>query len=305
MATMMSESSFRVGFGTMRLFALLVGVGVAHGRLQGGAAEPRTILERNVTSVVTIRLVGEVEFSGGGRTSRREIPLTGLTTLVQPDGWFVGTLTSFDPTETLERMVSRAAARAGAKPEFRLDGYKQAKAVFADGAEVAVDVMLKDEQTDLMFFRAKPETWVALKPTRTAISLGKAGTARVFDEVIVVGRVGGAFAGEPLGIKTEVLACAKKPRDLLLIGRGEYGVPAFTLDGRLLGIVTRSVNNGRTSADHVVVGAAEVADLLRQARAMPPPPAVVEPVTKEPVPSPPPGETDAHDPDSVGRPTGK
>lgn len=201
----------------------------------------RAIFKANQQAVVIVQMVLKNKMSIGGMNRSGETRRDATGTVIDPSGLTVLALSSTDPAALIEAMMPGGEEEMKFKMETELS---DVKVVLADGTEVPAEVVLRDKDNDLAFIRpkAKPATPMA------ALDLTQAGKADILDPVISLTRLGSA-AGRAYSVSVErVSAIVTHPRTFYVpettATTTTMGAPAFTLDGKPLGIfVIRSLKN--------------------------------------------------------------
>lgn len=226
---------------------LLAGTLAAPLRADDLADKGRAIYTKNQQAVVIVQLVmkTKVSYPGAGeRSAEARQDATG--TVIDPSGLTVLSLSSTDPTIYIENMMSgRGEEAARVKMESELSDIK---ILLEDGTEVPAEVVLRDKDLDLAFLRPK------VKPAApmAAVDLSQAGKADVLDQVITVNRLGSA-AGRAYAASVErICAIVRRPRlfyipDSMMTAT-TMGTPAFTLEGKPLGLFVYRTVKGQTSS---------------------------------------------------------
>jgi len=205
------------------------------------ASRGRAIFKKYQHTVVTVQIVlkSHVSMSGmGGQSSESRQDVTG--TVVDPAGLTVLSLTATDPGQMMQTIMSGMSEEdAKFKMETELS---DVKILLDDGTEVPAEVVLRDRDQDLAFIRPKSKLAVPL----AALDLTKSGKAELLDQVVALNRLGSA-AGRAYAASIErISAIVMHPR-LFYVPESSatattLGAPAFTLDGKTLGIfVMRSL----------------------------------------------------------------
>jgi len=158
-------------------------------------------------------------------------------------------------------------------PNYKIDAQvTDLKFVLPEGKEIPAKVVLRDRDLDLAFIRP-----VALPDQPfVAVDLAQSAQPELMDEIVVLGRLGDVANRELWLALDRITAIVTKPRTLYIAGLDVWvaglGVPAFTLDGRLVGItVMRAIptagsvsGRGNTSVP-VVMPAGGILEVARQA----------------------------------------
>lgn len=130
------------------------------------------------------------------------------------------------------------------------------------------DVLLKDPSVDLIVLQADPDAWQKASGDKLeAVDLANGGEAELLDNVLALAISGPTLGRETMAISTGVMIKSTKPRVVYRPSFAIKGGPAFLLDGKLLGIAAQHVYREKLVSDVVIIPAAEVADVVRQALA--------------------------------------
>jgi hypothetical protein len=207
------------------------------------ADKGRAVFKKNQHVVITVQLVVKSKFSVGGmgnqsNESRQEV--TG--TVLDPSGVTVLSLSATDPGQMLQDMM---AGMGDEDAKFKMETeLSDVKLLLDDGTEVPGEVVLRDKGLDLAFIRPKAK----LTPPLPALDLSNSGKAELLEQVIALNRLGGA-AGRAYSASVErISAIVERPRLFYVPETSmtvtSIGSPAFTLEGKVLGIfVTRSLKS--------------------------------------------------------------
>ncbi len=212
----------------------------------------RAIFNKNQHCVVTVQIVLKSKISMGGRggesnESRQEV----TATVVDPSGIAVLSLSATDPGQMVQNMMGGGDDESRFKMETELTDVKM---LLEDGTEVPAEVVLRDRDLDLAFIRPKTKLTSAM----LAVDLTGAGKADVLDEIITLNRLGKA-AGRSYAASVErISAIVQRPR-LFYIPEANMttttlGAPAFTLDGKVLGVFVMRTAKGRGTSSFGVMG---------------------------------------------------
>lgn len=222
---------------TISLFLLCLS---APARADELADKGRDILKKNQLSVVTVELVlkSKVSMAGFGQDNDSRSDATG--TVVDPSGLTVLSLSETDPAGTLQAML---AGMSDEENKFKMETeLSDVKLLLEDGTEVPAEVVLRDKDLDLAFIRPKAKPASAM----TALDMGTGGKAEVLDQVVALNRLGSAAGRAYSASIHRIAAVVQRPRLFYVpdsgFGNTVLGSPAFTLDGKPLGVfVTRSL----------------------------------------------------------------
>ena len=208
------------------------------------ADKGKAIFKKNQHSVVTVQLVlkSKISMPGmGGQANESRQDVTG--TVMDPGGLTVLSLSATDPGQLLQNMMSGSDEDSRFKMETELS---DVKILLDDGTEVPAEVVLRDKDLDLAFIRPKTKLATGI----AALDLTKSGRAEMLDQVIALNRLGKA-AGRAYSASVErVAAIVQRPRLFYVpdasMTTTTLGAPAFTLDGKPLGIFVMRSLKGRS-----------------------------------------------------------
>jgi hypothetical protein len=221
----------------------------------------RDIFNQNRHSVVTVDVVIKAS-APGGRASESKQEITG--TVLDPSGLTVLALSACDPAE-LYRRVSQDY-----KVEIEVS---DVKILLEDGTELPAEIVLRDKDLDLAFIRPKTKPAQPMQ----AVDFSKSGTARLLDEVVTLSRLNKAASRAYAASLECISAVIDRPRTFYIpdsnMSSTELGSPAFTLDGKILGIfVMRAVSgaggssfNYRQNITAIILPAADILKASKQA----------------------------------------
>jgi S1-C subfamily serine protease len=119
------------------------------------------------------------------------------------------------------------------------------KILLEDGSELPSEVVLRDKDMDLAFIRPKAK----VASPMTALDLTQSGKAEILDQVIALNRLGNA-AGRAYSASVErISAIVQRPRLFYVpdssMTTTTMGAPAFTLEGKPLGLFLMRSLKGR------------------------------------------------------------
>jgi len=241
------------------------------------AEKGRAIFKKNQHSVVTVEIVLKSKFSMpgmGGQANESRQDVTG--TVLDTAGLTVLSLSATDPGQLVQNMMAGASDEdARFKMETEL---ADAKILLDDGAEVPAEVVLRDKDLDLAFIRPKSR----LAAPIAALDLTKSGKADILEQVIALNRLGRA-AGRAYSASVErISAIIQRPRLFYVPAASmtttTLGAPAFTLDGKTLGIFVMRSMKGKSGGamsmfsfqpDNLTAIIVPAEDVLKAARQVP------------------------------------
>jgi len=207
------------------------------------AEKGRAIFKKNQHSVVTVQLVLNSKMSFGGRGGEANESRQDVTgTIVDPSGLTVLSLSATDPTALLQNMMS---GLSDGDSKFKMESeLSDVKILLDDGTEVPAEVVLRDKDLDLAFIRPKAK----LTTPMNALDLNNPAKAEILDQVVALNRLGSAAGRSYSAAIERISAVVQKPRLYYIpdsaMTTTTLGAPAFTLDGKALGIfVMRSTKS--------------------------------------------------------------
>lgn len=200
------------------------------------ADKGRAIFSKNRQAVVTVQLVLKNKFSGAGMAPipAQEAKSDATGTVIDPSGLTVASLAATDPGQLLQNMMSAISER---DPRLKMETeLTNLKLLLEDGVEVPAEIVFRDKDLDLAFIRPKTKPAAPM----AAINLAGAGKAEILEQLIALNRLGNAAGRAYAAAEERVAAVVQQPR-LFYIPQTSttpttFGCPAFTLDGKPLGI---------------------------------------------------------------------
>jgi hypothetical protein len=237
----------------------------------------KAVLAQYRDCVITVQAVAELHVSAeadGKQKSmpEKDVPVTGMGTVVRRDGILVSAYSYFDASSAMDGKTINGPGGKKAVLDVSVGAIKQVKFVLRDGTEVPGEVLLKDTALDLIVLRAEPAAWKKAGGDRLpAVNLNKRGEAELMDDLVAIGLAGSTMNREVMAVHAGIMVKVAKPRLIYRPSFAPKGGPAFLLDGRLLGIAVQHVYRDKLVNDIVIVPAADVADFVQQALTAPPP----------------------------------
>jgi hypothetical protein len=211
--------------------ALVLGLGSAS-RADELAEKGRTISKQHQQAVVTVQVLVRSRVSMPGmaaQTNESHHSISG--TVVSPSGLTAVSLSALDPGQALKTMAAARDPRLKVETEL-----VTINLLLADGSQAAAEPALRDAELDLALLRPKTK----LPAPVAAVDLTQSGQAEVLEQVVALNRLGPA-AGRGYSASAErIAAIVEQPRRVYIpdanMTTATLGAPAFTLDGKLLGI---------------------------------------------------------------------
>ena len=240
-------------------------------------SDAREVYKAHKAAVVTVELVIKEKMSMFGQAANEsESKVSGTGTVISADGLTVMSLMSTDPNSMFANMMP-----AGMGDQLDMDSeVSDVMIIQEDGTELASEILLRDRDLDLAFVRPKeaPENPLAF------ISLEDAVDVDILDPVVTLDRTG-KVANRAASVQVGYVASlVEKPRRFYITDTAatmmNMGAPAFTADGKLIGVyvmrVIRSTDHGgggifgmasgmQDSMSLILLPAIEVADGASQA----------------------------------------
>ena len=241
------------------------------------AERGRAIFTKNKLAVVTVELVIKNKMSGAGlgASQASEAKTDASGTVIDPSGLTVVSLSATDPSQLLQNMMS---AMSEGDSRFKMESeLSDLKILLEDGTEVPAEVVLRDKDLDLAFLRpkAKPAAPMA------AVDLATGAKAETLEQLVALNRLGNAAGRAYAASEERVCAVVQKPR-LFYIPQTSatptsLGCPAFTLDGKPLGVFLMRSLKGKGSMSVLSMQPENVtgiilpaAEILKAAKQVPP-----------------------------------
>lgn len=227
--------------------------------------DARKVADSFKDSVVTVQIVVNIKESYGGKTDSQEQKHSTTATVIDPSGLAVTSLSEVSPDSYMDELDRSSGF------SFTVDT-KDVRIKTADGTEIPADIVLRDKDLDLAFIRPK------VKPEKplSSIDLTAASTPQILDQVVILSRLGQA-ANRSAAIRLDrVESVITKPRKLYILNNlhDELGIPAFTLDGKCVGVLvlryaTASFRDESADSYLAVIPCATIANAAAQAKDAP------------------------------------
>lgn len=239
-------------------FLLLTGLLVTPTWADEAAELSQKVLEKWQDAVITARVIIEMY------ESERKIEI--LVTVIDESGLAVLSLSSINPSSMYGAMVDETKV-------------KDVTMILSDNEEIPANLVLRDQDLDLAFI--KPIDKVEKK--LTAIDIGDNTEPEILDRIVSLSRLGNTGGFAPVVSISRVQAIIKKPRTMYMIDPmkallGGLGVPAFTLDGKIVGIALMRASKvqdimgdelsrgmGGLPALPIILPAQEILDVMKRA----------------------------------------
>lgn len=232
----------------------------------------RAIIRAHQDSILAFSSAISVSASAGGRSMpAREQTVLGIGTVLTDDGLMVTALSSLNPSAMLSgQKISTPNGKVDLMVSAQI---KELKIIMPDGLEIPANLVMKDTDLDLAFYRPKADSDEVKDVKFHPISLEESGSADLLDEVIIMSRLGKTFGYQPTCDTSEISSRIEKPRLCYRVSGVHPGTPVFVAGGKLLGLVasrkpqTDDPNErAQIGETLVVLPAADVAKIAEQAK---------------------------------------
>lgn len=215
----------------------------------------RTVIEKWQNSVITVKLITEMY------ESERKVEV--LATVIDDGGLAIISLSSF-------------GSGYGYGDQVKI---KDIKMIMAENTEIPAKILLRDQDFDIAFIRPIEKGKQVFNP----LDLHDSYEPQVMENYVALSRLSSAAGYAIAGADGRILSIIKKPRlyyvpDFITIISTGLAIPAFALDGRLIGIIMLKMNRsgefmgdemfrgmGGMSTLPVIVPAADIIDILERA----------------------------------------
>lgn len=183
------------------------------------------------SAIVNVQIVLSLQFSMGGQNSpENEVKAETSGTVIGSDGLTIVPLSAVDPAQLYKRFMSNSDRNVNSR-------VKDIKLIVNKRTEIPATVVLRDTDLNIAFLRPVKKPAAPMK----AFSLADAAEVQLLDEAVVLSRLGKVGDREISVMTGEIQSIVTKPRKFYVpaseLASGGFGVPAFTADGRILGIV--------------------------------------------------------------------
>jgi len=244
------------------------------------AEKGRAIFNKYQHSVVTVEIVLKSKFSMGGMGGQQNESRQDVTgTVVEPSGLTVVSLSATDPGQMMQNLM---AGMSDEDSKFKVETeLSDLKILLEDGTETPAEVVLRDRDLDLAFIRPKTR----LNAPLPALDLNNSAKVQLLEPVLALNRLG-TVAGRAYAASEErISAIVERPRRFYVPATSTItttlGAPAFTMDGKVLGLfVIRSqksrgggggMNMFNAQRENVAGIIVPAEDVLKAAKQVPPP----------------------------------
>lgn len=253
---------------TNRGLLLLAAMTILAAAVSAGVPETaRKVIAEKGDAVITLEVVLNVKYSYGGNQQEQENKDETFGLVIAEDGLVVTSLSAVDPGATYERMMGQRTEEMSYTSTL-----KSIKYIMPDNEEIEATVVLRDRDLDLAFLRPRQKQ----EQPFTAVNLAEHADAEIMAPIFGVARMGKTAKRTVIGMTGEVQGMVEKPRKFYLpnsaIVSAGAGVPVFTAEGKLLGVVLLHVLPGAAQDDTnsnpvipVVIPAVDIQEVAAQA----------------------------------------
>jgi hypothetical protein len=261
--------------------ALTLATATAFGASGELKTQAKQILEANQDAIVWLSVIVKQDISAEGEAASKIPPgafgggkdqkVEATGTVVDASGLIVASLGNISTAGMLDgQEIETPVGTVKLKTKTEI---KEVKVITADGTEIPADVVMKDVDLDLAFFKIRADSPEAKGVTFKSVDLKNNTTVSVLDDVVVLGRMGADMNRQPMAYTSEVLGLVKKPREFISVQTLSQGIPVFTPDGKTVGIsIIRKpaggvkLNAGTAQMRPAVLPAKDVLKVAEQAK---------------------------------------
>lgn len=237
-------------------------------------AKAREVLERYQDAVVNVKIALKLKSMRSGQQMQsqdQQLEVTG--TIIDPSGLVVVAESETDPGAMMKAMSGGRLQGMDIESEVG-----EVKIILKDGKEIAGRLLMRDKDLDLAFI-APLERGL----TFTHVALEKGKVPELFDDVLLLGRLGRNLDRAPAVTADRIRAIVNKPRtfyvcaDTLTALTGGFGCPAFDATGKPIGLLVMrrgpaisangSMSSAFSSMTPVVLPCEDIAEVAQQALA--------------------------------------
>lgn len=189
----------------------------------------QTLIGQRSPALVTIKFVLKVKMGGMMASmgdSENEQEITGV--MIRPDGLVLCSNTQLGGTAGMMRRVLGSLGEVTTTPT-------DLKVLIGDDTEgVEAELVARDTELDLAWVRIKQPA----AQEYAHVDFAAAAEPKLGDRLLSLRRMGKYFDRVPIVSEARVAAVTRKPRPLLVPSStlGALGLPAFTADGKVVGV---------------------------------------------------------------------
>jgi S1-C subfamily serine protease len=226
-----TKEDFTMGKGLWAVtISLLVVVTAA---AQNESVSVQSVVEKVAPSIATVKVVLKTTMKMGGESMEEESKMSLQGVVVTPDGLIMVSNSPFSPKRMME-MLAGEAMPAGM--DYKMTP-TSIKVIFGnEDKEYDAFLAATDAKLDLAFIKVEGLGDKQLTP----VDFGSATDAKLGQQVITVSRLTKGYDYAPYFALGQVCGEIVKPRRawMLLGDISQLGLPVFTLNGELVGVLT-------------------------------------------------------------------
>jgi len=263
------------------LSGILAGTVILAFSIQASAGQPledsgKALLKKNQKAVIAVKLAVKESISFEGQSTRKQDSIIDVTgTCLDENGLIVVSLRTIDKSEMLGSLNLNFEDET-IKSKFESE-ITDVKLIIPGSPEIPGKVVLRDKDLDLAFFRPLNKTDTKFEH----VDMVKSAKLEILEQFFIIDRLGKEEGRVPVILASRVGAVLEKPRTFYvsgdLITSMTLGSPAFSIDGKFIGIVVYRVQPGtgraRNGVDSMgsqsgpmpgVIPVSEILDVLKQ-----------------------------------------
>ncbi len=205
------------------------------------AAQLQTLLEKRSPAIVTVKVVLKTQYTAEGQGQDNESRLEMQGVVVDPDGLIMVASSAWNPDRWLQMMGRSNGESSGVKV-----APTDIKIVFAnDEKEYSAFLAATDTKLDLSFLKLEDKVDHPL----TFVDFSSAAVPAVGDQVVSVNRLAKGYDYAPYYDSARICGQINKPRKAWMLdgGLSAFGLPVFTLNNGVVGVLTTVVAGGSDS----------------------------------------------------------
>jgi hypothetical protein len=196
------------------------------------ALQAREIKTKFENCVVIVKLVIKQKMTMQGKEfGNTETPSEIIGTMIDPSGLIVVSLMATEPSVLMNKLSENNAMKM---PDLKWESeISDIKIHLNDGQEIPGKIVLRDKDLDLAFIQ--PSEKISNLPS---VNLKDVTQIQPIDQIVILSRFGKIASWASSITLNRIEAVIEKPRLFYVIsGASGLGVPAFSLDGKCIGIL--------------------------------------------------------------------
>ncbi|MDD5772552.1 MAG: serine protease [bacterium] len=195
------------------------------------ASQAREVKTKFENSVVIVKLVIKQKMTMQGKEfGNSETPSEIIGTVIDPSGLTVVSLMTTEPSVLMNK-ISESSSMQTSELKWESE-ISDIKIHLNDGQEIPGKIVLRDKDLDLAFIQ--PAEKVAALPSA---NIKETIQLQPLDQIIILSRLGKIASWTSSIVLGRIEAVIEKPRLFYIVsGATGIGTPAFSLDGKCIGI---------------------------------------------------------------------